>query len=374
MPSARAGNALCLAALLCAAFHSVAEEPPADPKTPEQFQAGFAQAVATRNWQLLEKVADGLKATGLRGAELEVVVLRGERDAALSARGSAGQVITWGLACRAKSGDAQALEALRELSKTNPPASSMPDGELWRRDQAAAHAALKAFQDANVTIEKRDEALLCLALLKEPNLYPRILECLTTSRAAAPIWVAMAPQKCDPLVLAALLADPQAGWGKLLEFLSRQDAEAPAKGQLRVLLALTGLLPKNRVVWGQQPKDALVLDGQAYALLPKDTETQLLKPFASFLNRCPMDGEIWMPLTSLLNMARSLPKQGAGSELVQALEALKTKLAGGADPGRTHVTYTLANVLAYHKGEAPAPPTPGGPSRPVEPPKAPTDF
>jgi short-subunit dehydrogenase len=66
---------------------------------------------------MLEMVADGVKAAGLKGADQEVFVLTGERDAAMGVGATMGmwtdknRVLTWGLALRAKLGGEKPLAA-----------------------------------------------------------------------------------------------------------------------------------------------------------------------------------------------------------------------------------------------------------------------
>jgi hypothetical protein len=372
--SATAWCSLCAALLFLGASASGAEaQKPTELKTIEQqiayLQGAFTEAVTMRDWQMLEMVAEGLKAAGLRGTELEVVILRGEVDAAVGLRSPVGQVVTWGLSCRAKAGDAKALEALRELAKTDPPQGAMPDADLWRKDPAAANAAMKAFQASFAALDKRDEALLCLALLKEPGLEPRLMECLAAKRPASPGF-GVAFGRGDPLVEAVLLADPQTGWGKLTEFLNQQGEKASFDGQLRAWQGAMGLLPKNRARWAGAAPDNFTLEAQVLALLPKDADTQLLKPYISLLGRCPTDA--FNQLNSLLSYGYALPKQEPGSEILAVLEGLKAKIAAEV-PNRGYLVQLIDNILAQQKGIKAAQADPFTP-HPVEPPKVPAEF
>ena len=377
--SAAAWLGLCAAMLIVGVPALCAEAPkPAEPATLEKqieyLQDALTEAMVTRDWKMLEMVADGLKAAGLRDLGLEVVVLRGERDAAFGARCTAGQVITWGLCCRAKAGDAKALEALRALAKADLAPVTMPDAGLWRKDAGAANAAMKAYQVSFTALEKRDEAVLCLALLKEPGVLPRALECMTAKRPTQHGWgggVAWGGARGDSLIEAVLLADPQGGWNKLSELVNQEGEKASFDAQVRILQGVMGLLPKNRARWVAGGKEAFSVDALAAELLPKDADEQLLKPYASLLKRCPPDG-VNMTLNSVLYLAYSLPKQEAGSEILVALEGLKAKIAAN-EPNKAYLVQMIDGILAQHTGKA-APRPPFVPRQAVEPPKAPGEF
>jgi len=375
---AAAWPALCAAMLFIVAPAPGAEAPKlvSLEKQIEYLQDALTEAMVTRDWKMLEMVADGLKAAGLRDLALEVVVLRAERDAAFGARCTAGQVITWGLSCLAKAGDPKALEALRALAKADLPPATPPDVALWRKDAAAANAALKVYQASFAALEKHDEALLCLALLKEPGVAPRALEGMAVKRASQ--WggggVAWGGggARGDALLEAVLFAEPQEAWGKLIGVLNQEGEKASFDAQVRILQGVIALLPKNRARWAAGGKEGFSVDALAAELLPKDADEQLLKPYTSLLKRAPPDGMTMMGLNPLLYLAYSLPKQEAGSDLLVTLEGLKAKIAAN-EPNKAYLVQMIDGIVAQHTGKA-APAQPFAPRQAVEPPKAPGEF
>jgi hypothetical protein len=347
-----------------------AEEQPAQPEHSQEqvrrLQDLFIEAVSTRDWKKLEATAEGLKATGLQGADLEVIVLRGERDAAFSGRCLSGQVITWGLSCRVLAGDPKAQDTLRELAREDPAPAAMPNQELWAKDREAAAAAMKEYHAGLKALGQRDEALLCLALLKEPGVSARAQACLAAHRTAHGAWYGMG--RSDTLIMAVLLGSPEDGWERLSAMLT---GEGKPEAQLRVLQGMMSLLPSNRARWVRDGKEPVSVDAQVSELLPKEAEEQLLKAYAAMLGRYPVDAANVMSINGVLMLAYTLPKQDAGSEIVKAVEALKERI-GENNPDRVNVLRMIDAALGRLKGEVPVWP-PAGPGK-MEPPKAQADF
>lgn len=295
-----------------------------------------------------------------------MVVLRGERDAAFSGRCMAGQVITWGLSCRALAGDPKALDALRELARVDPAPAAMPNHELWAKDRDAANAAMKEYHNSLKALGQRDEALLCLALLKEPDATQRAQACLAAHRTMHGAWYGAG--RSDTLIMAVMLGSPENGWNSLSSMLT---GEGKPEAQLRVLQGMMSLLPANRARWLKDAKDTVSLDAQVSASLPKEAEAQLLKAYAGMLERYPVEAANMMSINGLLMLAYTLPKQEAGSDILKAVEGLKERI-GAENPDRANVLRMIDAALARLKGEVPAWP-PAAPGN-MEPPKVKVEF
>ncbi len=198
----------------------------ARPATLEQqtthLEGALAESLRTRDWKMLEMSVQGFKAVNLSGPAAEISFLHSERQAAWENAQNTrpAQMETWGLAARAKFGDAKALAALRTIAATPPAAVQLPAATLWKTNPAEAKAAQKAYATYMLAVEKHDHATLCMALLKESGIGQSALSSLHTREKAASSFMGMGmgTDSSSQLVLAALAADPQAGWKGLLEY------------------------------------------------------------------------------------------------------------------------------------------------------------
>ncbi|MBI3828766.1 MAG: hypothetical protein HY291_04575 [Planctomycetes bacterium] len=378
---------LCTALVLSATPTLRAETPNPAPqesleKQIETLRGAFCEALQSRDWKMLELAAAGFMAAGLKGKDLELEMLHAERDAALGVGGggmnafgggyvSRPQVITWGLTCRAKAGDASALETLRQLGKMDPQTIKAPDQKIWREDPATAKAAQKAYQEYLGAIEDRNQALLCLAMLKEPGVLPRALECLTAKvekQQNAVYYMGGFGGGSNALVEATVAADPQEGLKKLVEILNQEGEAVSFETKVTILQGLFALSGKNQV-WGiAQP--AFTIDTDIGALLPKDTAAQLVKPYTVLLKSWkPKEGAAFdNSMNSLVSLAYYLPKDAVDADLLAALEAIKGKIAG--DPNAQYFKQVIDQALAQHKPKTAEVNKSGA----AKPPKAPEDF
>ncbi|MCZ7643906.1 MAG: hypothetical protein M5U26_01255 [Planctomycetota bacterium] len=327
-------------ALLLACSAAIAAEPAPAAAEPtfeaqlETLQGAFAEAVRTRDWTMLELAAEGFKAAGLKGVELELACTRAERDAALPAYGQYGHsaftratVLTWGLCARVLAGhdDSRAelrAWAARELTPV-PPA----DYKLWQKEPAAYASANKAYAEYQGAADLRDNALLALARLGEPGVLERACACLRQieAPAAKQQWGGFSGgyNQVHPLVLAVLFADPREGWTKLMEIVNRDGEEAAAGAQRQILGSLLTLSSKNGA-WGMAPRE-FTLEKDLSEKLPTDAGAQLAGSFAAMLKRWqPAEGAGYdYTLQSLLYQGYMLPREPEQKELLAALEELK---------------------------------------------------
>ena len=332
---ARGLSLAVLLALLNAAgaFAAAPTAPAARPATLEQqvthLEGALAEGLRTRDWKILEMAVQGFKAVGLSGATAELSFLRAERQAAwentnFGARRA--QMEAWGLATRAKFGDTKALAALHALAPSAITAVQPPAQALFRTNHAEAQAAQKAFAAYSLALEKRDHALFCLAQLKDPGAGQSAMAALHAREkaSASPMGGMVGFDSSSQLALAALAADPQAGWKGLLEFCGAEDEKSSVDVQIATFNFLLGLANPPKF----QPADApFRVDQELAALLPKDAAAQLVKSFAVLAKRWKPDANY--PLNcSLLTATYNLPQLADNTELVSALEGLKTKFTG----------------------------------------------
>lgn len=297
----------------------------------EYLEGALAESLRSRDWKMLELATEGFKAGHLNGTLLEISVLRAELQASFEAVQFGGraraQIETWGLAACAKAGEEKALVALRTLAASEISAVQAPSAELWKKQPAEFKAAQKACATYVLANEKREHALLCLALLKEPGVTERALAILRARQKpdANPMGMGMGGDSgVGQLVLAALASDATAAWKGLSQYLGAEDEKASVDTQIAVLNFLLDLAnPDPRF---KPADDSFKVDRDIAAQLPKDSSVQLTKPFMSLAKRWKPDANVWN--CPLLASANRLPVQPENGEVVAALEGLKSKLTG----------------------------------------------
>lgn len=363
--------------LLASACRTYAEtEAKKEPATLEeqlaQLRAAFAEAVQTRDWKMLDLASDGFKAAGLRGKDLELHFLEAERDCALNA----GQVyqtrshlVAWGLAARIRAGDTQALEKLRaQANKKIPPA---PDLGQAQKDPVGMQQAYKKFAEAQQEQMEAGEALFCLARLKQPGVLGEVLDRLSRVPSTSQFGFAG-----NPLVLAALSADPKAGWEGLCELMQKPVERVSVECKIAILDGLMRIGTAWRV---QRFVQEGSVDKEISDLLPKDSGVQLGNQYAAIL-------KVWTPSTQegyptktaqVLGMATQFQYLENKQPLIDALEDLLKRL--GDEQTQTMAKRYAQMQISALKGqpmafEAPKPAQPAQAKEPVKPQPPPEDF
>lgn len=341
----------CLLILAAAAFSPALRGETLTTNTLESQQSylesALAEALRTKDWQMLEMTLSGLKATGLKGEAIQAAVTRAERQAALDLlfqQELRAQVEVWGLASRAQLGDDKALSTLRAMGKEKPAAVAAPDAKLWKEKPAEAQALQRAQAEYIRKLYARDQALLCLAQMKEPQIMPLAVEAL---HAPTPVASTYQP---NVLTLAALSADPQQGWKVLVESCATESAAFPIERQIALFASLTSIVAPPQYA----PPDApFKVDADIVARVPKDGADALWKVVAALAKR-------WKPDTdpnlsgpnSLVNAAGRLPVTPSSVEAFKALDELKPRLTG---PMGTYCKSAIDRLLGQHNVPA-APP------------------
>lgn len=347
----------------------------------EYLEGALAEGLRTRDWKTLELAVQGFKSAKLTGKDLEISILRAELQAAFEAMAGWGgrlraQIEVWALAARAKAGDEKALAALRALGAKEISAVAPPSAELWKKNPTEYKAVQKAHAEFVLTQEKRDHALLCLALQKEPGIVERALAILRAKvkPEANPMGGAVfmlgggggGDPNTSQLVLAALAADAQPGWNGLLEFCSSEDEKVSVDVQIPVYTFLLELAsPDPRFQLADAP---FKVDRDIAALLPKEAVTQLAKPFPGLAKRWKPDANAFS--SPLVTAAGKLPVQADNADTIAALETLKSKFTG---PNPHIAQKELDKTLKKFRGTA-EPKDDAGKGTSVKPPKAPEEF
>lgn len=320
---------------LMTAFANAAENPNASiPATIEQqieyLEGALSEGIRTRDWKMTEMATDGLKAAGLTGTNLELTVLRAERNAALESNSQRAQFEIWGMASRVKAGDTHALDMLRSLAADEIPFVKLPDQTLYKSQPLQARAAQKAFADYTIAMQKKDYALLFLALLKEPGILDQAMARLRSKSAdllkgaTTSFMAGFSGPSADPLILAAIAANPQEGLKDLLAFCGTEDENTAIEFQTSVLQGLIRMA--NSMKSNHTPSNTpFAIDADIAAQLPNEAISQFGKPLSVVINRwksAPHNPYNYS-LNSLIAFSDTLPPGLIDAETQATLKALK---------------------------------------------------
>ena len=286
----------------------------------------LSDSLRTMDWKMAVMTADGFKAAGLTGKDLEIAILRAERDAALQNTFGATlpqQIAVLGQAIRVKVGDAAAHETLKHWAFAELPVVAPPDYKLAATKSAEFIAAQRAFQEYLQAASRKDMALLGLALLNEPGVAEKAVAALKTVDPAS----RQNSFNATPLILAALLPDPKAGIKTLIEFCS--DDKAPFGVQSSVVAAAIQLAPNPKGY--KAPDAAFSVQGEVQAQLPVDMLGQLSKPYVGLLKRwVPPDASKGFDYSwnTLCNAGYSFPPKTFDAEGIAAIQNTRDKATG----------------------------------------------
>ncbi len=363
---------LVLAALLIGGLcltlprSACADSPAAKPATLEQqiafLEGALTEGLVAQDWKMIQIAVKGFASSGLKEKDLELSLLRAERNAAFDGMrkwgaGNAAQIETFGLAVRSQLGDAAAKTRLHGWGFDDLPEVKMPDPALWQKQPADADKQMKAAQAYQQDVARREFALLALALLKEPGVLDKTVALLQVKPdAGGPVRVMGMGNGGDTLILASLAADADAGFKKMLAICS--DETQPAAVQTRVLQTLAQL---HGLAAATTPSEAsFSLRNDIAATLPKDVLTQLAKPYTVLIQHWKPDDkqQFDMTLNNLLSVSYSFPKGTLDKEALDAILALKDRVV---DP-QGWMKNQIVQVLKMHGVDAnaatkpPAPP------------------
>jgi len=343
---------------LGAAAPAVEPAAPAAAKAPASLEdqlkvlsSALVESFNTGDWEMLELVADGVKAAGLKGPDLEVFALTSERDAALGTGAGMGmwpdrnRILVWGLAFRAKLGSAQALTSLREKSQVKLTPVEYPKagaGGVLNQEE------YKAWSKYQAELGARNTALLALALLGEKDAGTTAWDIFQKSDAGGTMWGGMGP---SPLVMAVLAAEGAAGWKQLSDYCSTPEGEKDEFGRrVSVLSSLASLAnvdrPGNR-------SQVFRVEGKLAKTLPADAAATLRASFIKLAEKVPQGDS---PNFSILFAAQSLPGLPDDAAALAALKGLKGR-ATGRSAG--HWDKMIDRIINPPTAKAPAATTPG---------------
>lgn len=329
------------------------------PKTLDEqikyLEGALAESLRARDLVMLDMAVKGFKAAKLADKDLELSMLRAERDAAwgMSLQYAVVQVPSasmeaWGLMARAKLGNNQALQTLRQLAGDLPPApEALP--EMNKVSAAEYHAKRIAQTEYAAKYKQRSHAIFALALLKEPGIQDKALAAIQNKINIDPqVMMGMFGGGTDPLILAVLASDSESGFKKLVEYCA--DEKYILKDQAGVLSELNGLMTTGGY-FGVEEK-AFSVSNDIRQRLPKDAQTLLVAPYVSLLKRyTPDPKQPWdMTLNSISNIGMSLPENALIPDGVTALDALMTKLPGPMEqyPKQTFMAILKKNGRDIH--------------------------
>ncbi|MCX7806458.1 MAG: hypothetical protein N3A38_14920 [Planctomycetota bacterium] len=339
-----------LAAAPSAQCADAAKKPASLEEQTAVLESALAEALRTGDWKMLDLAVQGFKALGKKGPDLEMAVLRAERQAALESMMAADfrrvQIEVWGLASRAKLGDAKALDSLRALAASKVSIPKAPDWATFKDRPAEMAAAQKAYGEAIAEASRRDCALLCLAMNKEPGVLDRVLACLREPGDDGRFHAQ------NPLVAAAIAADPEKGLNALLDICKSQDKDISIRRRIAVFSVLASLVPKD----GEKGLTAFTISADIGAAMPKDAGARLAKAFAEMAKRQDLF-ENGLPY-QFLTLARVIPKLGENPEAVAAISSLKGKAPGNAAQMWDAQVDAVLSAVLKGKGVPPIAPPP----------------
>ena len=329
-----------VAALAFTAFLTHAADVEAPPKTLDEqityLEGALAESFRLRDLTMLDMAVQAFKSAKLAEKDLELSMLRSERNASWANAqqyGVAGtptaSIEAWGLMARAKLGQDSALQALRKLAGDLPPAPA-PLPTMTKDNAADYHAKQIAIAEFGARAKLHAQAMLALALLKEPGIAEKALGAIqnkaNTDHQAA--MMGMYGGGTDPLILAVLEADHNTGFAKLVAYCS--DEKAVVKDQASVLSELNGLIASNANAGGDE---AFSVTAVIRKTLPKDAQKKLAAPYASMLKRYQPDpNQPWdMTLNTLSNIGMMLPANSLDADAVDAINTLVNRLPGAKD-------------------------------------------
>ncbi len=337
--------AFCLSPLRAAD----AETPP---KTLDEqityLEGALSESYRLRDRTMLDMAVKGLKAAKLAEKDLEISILRSERNAAWASGQQFGTVTApaasieaWGLMTRAKMGQDAALQSLRKLAGDLPPNPGVLPA--MTKDNAAEYQAKQiAINEYAARAKLHGQAMLALALLKEPGIEAKALSAIQNKSSTdhQAMMMGMYGGGADPLILAVLEADGEAGLTKLLAYCS--DEKAAVKDQASVLNELNSLVSPMAFLGAE---DKFSVTAEIRKKLPKDTQKKLTAPYASILKRyAPDPNQQWdMALNTISNIGMALPANSLDADTVEAMNALVGRLPGDKNQ------YPKPNFIAIMK-------------------------
>jgi hypothetical protein len=312
----------------------------------------MAEGLGHLDWKMTLLSVDGVKTAGVTGKDLEILVLRAERDAVLDAQGGANgpQVLALGQAVRFSLGDTAALATLQAWAKEELPVVKPPDQALFKDQPIEAIKQQKAYTTYTQALSRRDYAILGLALIKQPGASDLALAALRSAAdtgggggggggnpfgGGGPFgggrgnmrFGGVRGNNSEPLILAALDSDPAAGFKALIDFAS--DEKVTLAQQATVLQTLARMAPGTRQ--RQAADEPFSLEADLAAQLPADSFAQLSKPYIAAVKRWkPEEGNFRASavLMQLLAAGNDFPEKSISADGITAIQNLKDLIPG----------------------------------------------
>jgi hypothetical protein len=324
------------------------------------FESALAEGLHERDWKMVELAASGLKAANLTGKDLELSMLRAERNAAWTNAGYMTQYRSecWGLGARALAGDTEARELLGTHALQQPEPVAAPDYKNAKVDLKAFQRAHAEYQKFNFRIQQRDEALLILALMKEPGIFEK-LKAAMQSRKPQPNGLTIYSgviQGNNTLLTAALLAGKEEGLQLVLDYAA--DEKGSLAEQVSVISALQNLL-----VWRNREM-AFSIEHEAAAALPENVGEVIGRSISSIIKRYAATEQKGNENTlyQLIMIANQLPANSLTKEAAQALSNVYLNL----NPQVHHTVKPQIDEILRKNGI--------DPNTAVSPPRPPAEF
>lgn len=353
----------------------LADEAEAPPKTLEEqilyLEGALSESLRGRDFAMLEMAVKGFKAAKLQPKDLELSMLRAERNAAWAsgqqfgmAATSAASMQAWGLMARAMLGDDSALQTLRKMAGDLPP-SPGPLPAMNKVKPAEYQAKQRAIDDFTRKVNERNNALLALALLKEPGVQEKALAAIRNKPPDVQgrgMFYSGFGGDSNPLILAVLQSGGEEGLKRLIDYCA--DEKGAFKDQAQMLGELNTLCTSSP---HRGAEDKFSITADIRQRLPQDAQQRLMAPFIGLVKRyAPDPKQQWdMTLNYISGFAMFLPEKALPPEGVAALEELLNKLPG---PNEQYPKQGIVAILRKY-GKDPA-----GAVKPPRPPEKAPDF
>ena len=280
----------------------------------------MAEGLRTLDWKQVLIAKQGFASAGMSGDAWEIAVLRAERLAALDAlripcSATANQIEMLGLAIR--DGDAESLATLRTWAAREIPAITPSFMEFHRDHSQEAIQKLVVRKENGLLADRRDAAVLALALLDEPGIQERALALLKARKTIPASNTLFA----DMLVIAALHDKRDAGKAKVLELLADEKADP---NTLTTILQTLLNIAQSKDEKHADLNFTLLGDG---ANLPRVTVKELARYYTAALARLQLtpDENGDPAVNYLIAAGMNFPKLSLDQDAIAELQRLRKK-------------------------------------------------
>jgi hypothetical protein len=262
----------------------------------------LSEGICSMDVKMIHMSADGLLAMGSEGKDLEIAMLRAERDSAFAGCTSS-QIVVMGQLARARAGDMRALPTIRS----------------WAFAELPVNATVNSrSNDFALNLQRQCFAYIGLALMQEPGIAQKAIIAL---RKFTDGNLQLREADTDALALAALVFDPEGGVKELLTLYADEKAPVGAKAALIQKIASIAAGTASR----QNTAAAFSLDGELGAKMPQDALAQAAIAYVSLLKHWKCDSTKPYEMR-VIQAGNVFPPRTFDVESLQAIKGIRNRL------------------------------------------------